>query len=275
MKKYLFFIALVSLFIGCSKKDDSVTEAPPQAADTIPPVKGWELIWHDEFSQDGMPDSTKWKFEYGPNWANGELQYYTNKRTENARVKDGNLIIEAKVEQYGGKNYTSARINSIQSWLYGRMEIRAKLPKGNGLWPAIWMLPINNTYGGWPKSGEIDIMENWSWDQYGIYGTIHTEAYNHTIGTQKGGKIKATKPWEEYHKYVLEWNANNLKIGVDDTLYFSFNNEQNSKAWPFDQPFRFILNTAVEGSTPGQEWTWQKRTMEIDYVRVYRKVLEM
>jgi beta-glucanase (GH16 family) len=217
-----------------------------------------------------MPDTTLWKYEYGPNWYNEELQYYTKARLENARIEDGNLIIEARHESYGEREYTSARLNTIAGWTHGLMEIRAKLPKGNALWPAIWMFPVNQIYGEWPKSGEIDIMENWSWEPESIFGTIHTEAYNHTIGTQKGGKIQVSTPWEIFHIYAIEWNTERIKWFVDDSLYFTFENEGEVSKWPFNHPFRFILNVAVEKTAPGQESSWVKRTMEIDYVRVYK-----
>ncbi|MGE5457611.1 MAG: family 16 glycosylhydrolase [Methanococcaceae archaeon] len=269
MRFYFLLIFSCTVLIGCSKKTE-VSIAPPEE-EIIPPVPGWDLVWHDEFSRDNLNDKSMWKFEYGPNWSNGELQYYTNNRPENVRVKDGMLVLEAVNESYQGKNYTSTRINSSPGWKYGRMEIRAKLPKGNGLWPALWMLPVENFYGGWPNSGELDIMENWSWNQTGIYGTAHTEAYNHTKGTQKGGNISVTAPWSYFHTYVIEWTSSTVTWKVDDNTYYVFKNEGNTAAWPFNIQFRFIFNIAVEGSAPGQESTWTKRTMEIDYVRVYSK----
>lgn len=245
----------------------------PGKQDTIPSKEGWELIWNDEFSEDGMPDTALWLYEHGPNWYNGELQYYTKARKENVYVKEGFLVLETRHEKYGEREYTSTRLNSVQGWTYGRMEIRAQLPKGNALWPAIWMYPMNDTYGNWPKSGEIDIMENWSRDQERILGTVHTEAYNHIINTQKGGNMTVTAPWKNFYTYSIEWTENQIDFFIDDSLYYSFHKEENVKSdkWPFDHPFRFILNIAVEGFATGQEDTWEKRTMEIDYVRVFRK----
>jgi beta-glucanase (GH16 family) len=263
------FISMITVMIIVNACSDSGTGNKDD--NQIPEPEGWSLIWNDEFTEGSMPDSTKWFCEYGPNWANGELQYYTDFRPENLRILNGNLVIEVRHENYGGRNYTSTRLNSAKTWIYGRMDIRARLPKGNALWPAIWMMPQFSTYGGWPNSGEIDIMENWSWDQLGIYGTIHTEDYNHTIGTQKGGKISVTAPWLNFHNYTLEWEQSQMRWFVDDSLYFTFNNEGEVSKWPFNHPFRFILNIAVEGTAEGQESTWIKRTMEIDYVRVYKK----
>lgn len=258
----LYFI--IGLFLACSNKSTNPDE------DNLPSLPGWELEWHDEFSKGTMPNTDRWYYEFGPNWYNNELQYYTNARPENVRIEEGLLVLEARQEEYGGRNYTSTRLNSKQAWTYGRMELKARLPKGNALWPALWMMPINDTYGGWPKSGEIDIMENWSWDQTGIYGTIHTEAYNHTMGTQKGAKINVPGPWQKFYTYAIEWSPDKMDWFVDDSLYFSFENEGEPAQWPFDHPFRFIINIAVESYAPGQENTWEKTTMELDYVRVYK-----
>lgn len=264
--KFILSIMSIAVLLSCAKNGSS-----PDDKNGIPDRKSWELIWQDEFAKDGMPDTTLWKYEWGPNWANDELQYYTNGRPENVRVKNGYLIIEARHETFYEREYTSTRINSRAGWTYGRMELRARLPKGNALWPALWMMPQNSIYGGWPKSGEIDIMENWSWEPTGIYGTIHTEAYNHIIGTQKGGKINVAAPWEQFYTYAIEWKTDKIDWFVDDSLYYSFPNEGGTDKWPFNQPFRFIINIAVEKTAPGQENTWVKRTMEVDYVRVYKR----
>ena len=229
----------------------------------------WELVWSDEFNYNGLPDGNKWYFEHGPDWPNGELQYYTLNRQENARVANGTLTIEAKQEQFGGRQYTSARLLSNIGFTYGRMEIRAKLTQGESLWPAIWMFPINEIYGGWPNSGEIDIMENWSWDANGVYGTVHTEAYNHINHTEKQGRIEFNDLSSEFHVFAIEWYEDQIRWFVDDVLFFTLYNQGTTASFPFDHPFHFILNVAVEGNAPGKESTWTKRTMEIDYVRVY------
>jgi beta-glucanase (GH16 family) len=265
--KYMLLLLIGALLIAACNKNS----ANPDSQDDIPKLEGWNLVWHDEFDTEGMPDTKLWKYEWGPDWYNGELQYYANARSENVRVKDGNLVIEVRRESFGGREYTSTRLNSIQGWTFGRMELRAKLPKGEALWPALWMFPVDgNKYGGWPNCGEIDIMENWSWDVTGIYGTVHTQAYNHIIHTQKGGHISVKQPSANFYTYAIEWSTEKLDFFVDDSLYFTFKNEGATDKWPFDHPFRFILNVAVESSAPGKEGTWQKRTMEIDYVRVYK-----
>ena len=265
------WIFLIIASFGACENDKLVPPEKIDLADTIATPEGYKLIWNDEFENEGLPDSSKWIFEHGPNWYNNELQYYTNRRSENCRVRSGNLIIEAIPEIYDNRNYTSARINSVEGWRYGFFEISARLPRGVALWPAIWLYPDKDSYGGWPKSGEIDIMENWSWAPEQIYGTIHTEAYNHIQGTQIGKHIQLVEPWNNFYRYQLEWQPGILNCFVDDSLFFSFENEGTVQTWPFDHFFHFILNVAVEQYAPGNESSWVKRTMEVDYVRVFQK----
>jgi len=239
---------------------------------------GMTLVWSDEFDTDGLPDPTKWTYDVGGSgWGNNELQYYTEDRLENARVENGILTIEAIKENYGRSNeYTSARLLSTGdagSWLYGRVEVRAKLPAGRGTWPAIWMLPTDWVYGGWPDSGEIDIMEHVGYDMQRVHGTVHTEDYNHMLGTQVGTSIIGTNVDTEFHVYALEWRPDRIDVFYDDTLYFTFFNEGTGSAtWPFDQRFHLILNIAVGGNWGGaqgvDETIWPQK-MEVDYVRVY------
>jgi beta-glucanase (GH16 family) len=234
------------------------------------------LIWCDEFDYSGLPDTTKWSYDVGGNgWGNGELQFYTDKRTENARVEDGNLIIETRKEDYNEKQYTSARLLTKNKcdWLYGRIEIRAKLPKGKGLWPAIWMLPTVWEYGNWPDCGEIDIMENVGYDPQKVHFTIHTGAYNHIMGTQKSSSILLDDPYATFHLYAIEWFEDHIDFFCDDTLRYTFNNENTGpKTWPFDKRFHLLLNIAVGGSWGGAQGIDDSvfpQKMVVDYVRVY------
>lgn len=168
-----------------------------------------KLVWADEFDYSGAPDSAKWDYDLGDGcpdvcgWGNDELEYYT-KDPDNVRVENGTLIIEAHKSERGGKPYTSARIVSRGKgdWTYGRFEIKAKLPQGVGTWPAIWMLPTDWKYGGWPSSGEIDIMEHVGYDPLLIHGTVHTEAYNHKNQTQKGKSITVADAEGAFHVYA-------------------------------------------------------------------------
>src|SRR5687768_12398673 len=148
-------------------------------------------VWSDEFEYTGLPDSTHWAYDTGGDgWGNNELQFYTIKRAENARVENGKLIIEARREPWENKEYTSARLitKGKADWQYGRIDVRAKLPRGRGTWPAIWMLAANEPLA-WPGDGEIDIMEHVGHGQGRVHGTVHTKKYNHVAGTQRGDTI--------------------------------------------------------------------------------------
>lgn len=234
------------------------------------------LVWSDEFDYTGLPDSSKWGYDVGGHgWGNNELQYYTENRSDNARVENGTLIIETRKENFQGKNYTSARLVSRGKgdWLYGRFEIRAKLPAGRGTWPAIWMLPTDWVYGGWPDSGEIDIMEHVGYDMQRVHGTIHTKDFNHMIGTQIGTSIVGTNVDTEFHIYALEWRADRIDIFMDGIKYFTVSdNGTGFGAWPFDQRFHLILNIAIGGNWGGVKGVDDSifpQRMEVDYVRVY------
>lgn len=257
MKK--IFLALLFIpFLACAQK------------------KKWKMVWNDEFNYSGLPDSTKWTAEQGGHgWGNHELQYYTSGRTENARVGNGLLTIEARREKWESNDYTSARLitKGKGDWQYGKIEVRAKLPKGLGTWPAIWMLgsttPLN-----WPDDGEIDIMEHVGYNQGFIHGSIHCKKYYHVIGTQKTDTIKVPDCSETFHVYSVEWSKDSVKVAVDGNEYFKFANEHSGyDAWPFDNKMHLLLNVAVGGDWGGakgvDEKIWPQK-MEIDYVRVYQ-----
>jgi len=240
-----------------------------------------ELVWFDEFDYTGLPASDKWGYDVGGSgWGNNELQYYTENRTENARVENGNLIIEAHKENYGGKSYTSARLltKAKGDWKNGRLEVKAKLPGGKGTWPAIWMLPTDWVYGGWPASGEIDIMEYVGYDPGVVHGTVHTQAFNHSIGTQQGNSINVADAESNFHVYAIEWDQDKIDFFVDDTKYFTFTNQGGWEKWPFDQRFHLLLNIAVGGDWGGVQGVDDNIfpvKMEVDYVRVYQLLDEI
>ena len=236
-----------------------------------------KLIWADEFDKNGLPDSTKWGYNVGgTGWGNNELQFYSDGRKENAFASNGHLVIEARMENYKGKKYSSARLISKNKgdWKYVRIEVKAKLPNGKGIWPAIWMLPTHWKYGGWPKSGEIDIMEFVGYMPDSIFGSVHTGLYNHTIGTQKTKGISLKDLSTAFHVYAIEWTAGKIDFLIDNKKYFEFKNEHSgSGAWPFDQEFHIILNIAVGGNWGGKYGVDDSifpQRMEIDYVRVYQ-----
>jgi len=238
--------------------------------------EAWELVWADEFNGAGLADEAKWSYEKGF-IRNREKQYYTEARPENARMEDGSLVIESRKEQYENGEYTSASLHTKgkAEWLYGRIEVRAKLPAGRGMWPAIWMLGANFGRTRWPDCGEIDIMENVGFDPNIIHANIHTKAYNHVKGTAKGAKITADRPWEEFHVYAVEWFEDHMDFYFDDQKYFSFANEgTGNDFWPFDKPHYLILNAAIGGAWGGQKGIDDgifPQKYHVDYVRVFRR----
>jgi beta-glucanase (GH16 family) len=243
----------------------------------VSPHYDWKLVWSDEFNYQGLPDSSKWNYDIGGDgWGNNEAEFYTEKRLENARVEKGNLIIEAKKEDWGNKKYTSARLvtKGKGDWSSGRIEVRAKLPKGRGSWPAIWMLG-SKTPLKWPDDGEIDIMEHVGYDPGVIHASTHCKKYNHIIRTQKTAVTDVPDFADAYHIYAVEWDAENLSIFVDDKKYFSITNEHSGyEAWPFSNPMYLLLNIAVGGNWGGQKGVDDSifpLQMLVDYVRVYQK----
>ena len=271
--KHLLLIFIALAFMQCEPRKttkETISDQP------------YELVWADEFDKDGLPNQEKWSYSVGdgcPNlcgWGNDEKQYYTENRLENARVENGNLIIETRKESFGESKYSSAKLISKGKgdFKYGKIEARAKLPSGRGIWPAIWMIPSKNKYGKWPKSGEIDIMEYVGFNPDSIHGTVHTEAYNHMHGTQKGGALLGNDYESEFHVYGIEWTAESIDFLVDGKKYFQFKNESDSSSeWPFDQEFYLILNTAVGGFWGGREGIDDSifpQQLIIDYVRVYQ-----
>ncbi len=251
----------------------------------------WELVWSDEFdATSGMPDPTKWDYETGF-IRNNESQLYTRARKENARLEGGHLVIEGRKEHFKnpgfqpGKesrrnrewtDYTSASLvtKGKASWTYGRIEVRAQLPKGRGNWPAIWMLGTNMSAVGWPACGEIDIMEFVGHEPGIVHANAHTRKYNHANGTGKGDKIAVADASSQFHTYTLEWFPDRLDFYVDEKKYFSYSNEgSGTNAWPFDKPQYLILNLAIGGTWGGakgiDETIWPQKFL-IDYVRVYR-----
>lgn len=257
-----------------------LTAVATAAKAQAPVDKGWKFesapVWADEFDYTGAPDSTRWGYDIGGNgWGNNELQYYTNS-TDNASVANGILTITARKEAKEERKYTSARLvtKNKGDFLYGRFEIRAKLPAGRGTWPAIWMLPTDWEYGGWPGSGEIDIMEHVGFNPGQIHITTHTKKYYFKINTQKTAIKKIRNATTAFHLYRLDWTPAVIRGYIDDELVFEFRNEGGGyEVWPFDKRFHLLLNIAVGGDWGGQKGvddTAFPATMEVDYVRVYK-----
>lgn len=238
-----------------------------------------KLVWSDEFNGTGLPDASKWSYDTIGNatgWGNNEWQNYTVGQIENAFVEKGNLHIKAIKELSGNRSYSSARLitKGKGDWLYGRIEVRAKLPGARGIWPAIWMLPTGWEYGGWPKSGEVDIMEHVGYMPDSVFASVHTESYNHVIGTQRTKGFYLPNLHERFHVYAIEWDAAEIKTFVDNKMYFSFKKEAaGSKVWPFDKKFHLLLNVAVGGNwgaVKGVDATAFPQEMVVDYVRIYQ-----
>ena len=256
-----------------------------------------ELVWSDEFDQDGPVSQDKWNVETIPpnngSWWNGELQFYTDKE-DNIRVEEGLLKITAKYESYEGKNYTSARINTQDKFefIYGRVEMRAKLPNWEGMWPAFWLLGANIDEIGWPNCGELDILEHGDYvkdstinDPGLISSAVHYGPQDYSRQTTNvPGKIFfdtgqarfirsekiIEKPFEEYHTYSMQWSPDKIQFFIDEELHLEF--PMQSQHSPFDKPFFLLLNLAVGG-----HWTdgyvasgFTEATYKIDYVRVYQ-----
>lgn len=236
---------------------------------------GLSLKWSDEFNG-SILNNANWNYETGGGgWGNNELEYYTNSSKNSFITKGGYLVIEARKEVVGTNNYTSARVQTKgkQEFKYGRMDIRAMLPKGKGVWPAIWMLGSNISTVPWPASGEIDIMELLGHEPNKVYGTMHWGNVG-SGSTHIGGNY--TLPMEDFsqkfHVFTLIWDINKIEWYVDDQNFFTGNKSAVSGNYPFDQPFFFIFNVAVGGDWPGvpDANTIFPQRMIVDYVRVFQ-----
>lgn len=244
-------------------------------AQTLP---GWKLVWSDEFNQaeNSKPDPAKWGYDIGGSgWGNNELQYYTD-RTQNARIEGGHLVIEARAENFGGRAYTSARLltKNKASWTFGRIEARIKIPRGQGIWPAFWMLGTNFDAVGWPNCGEIDIMENIGSVPSRVHGTVHGPGYAGGAGI--GGSYLlpgGAELADNFHVYAIEWEENRIRWFIDGQQYFTLTpaNLPAGRTWVFNAPQFMILNVAVGGNWPGNPdgSTVLPQRMTLDYVRVY------
>ena len=282
MVQSLAIFSIVLLF-SCGKSGGGGTHVSPVPPTPAAPVdSGWTFettpVFQDEFNYTGAPEPSKWYYDLGGSgWGNHELEYYTN-ALPNSSADGTNLTITAIKEPVGGMNYTSARLLSkgLGDFLYGRVEVKAKLPSGKGTWPAIWMLPTDWAYGDWPKSGEIDIMEHVGYDPNNVHFSVHTKSYNWTINTQKTTIKNIPTAMTDFHKYRIDWTPYAIRAYYDDALVYTFINDgKGSASWPFDKRFHILLNLAVGGDWGGQQGvddTVFPASLVIDYVRVYKMI---
>jgi beta-glucanase (GH16 family) len=261
MKHLLFLIAALALIATNLRADQ------------------WEMVWSDEFNDEGLPDKTKWSYEEGF-IRNEESQYYTRDRLENARVEHGMLVIECRKENFTPKDhapvkYTSASLTTrgLASWRYGRVEVRARLPKGKGVWPAIWTLGTDFPKVAWPACGEIDIMELVGKEPNHIYGTLHYPLKSGKDADDHG-MLETNNPSDDFHIYSVEWTENRVDFFFDGKKYHTANFDKAGEGGnnPFRQPHFLMLNFALGGLWGGPiDDAMLPQQFLIDYVRVYQR----
>jgi beta-glucanase (GH16 family) len=280
LKAIVHIAALCLVAAGSGDTTTALSPARPSAGHAH-----WTLVWSDEFdgANGSAPDPTKWTHDVGGNgWGNDELEYYTA-RTENVHLQDGQLVIQALREDYKGldgvtRNYTSARLKTqgLFQQTYGRFEARIKIPYGQGLWPAYWMLGSSIAKGGWPNCGEIDIFENIGREPFTVHGTVHGPGYFDKRGITGSFTLPSGRRFaDDFHLFAVEWEPETIRFYVDSSLYKTVTRSDlpPGAAWVFDHPFFLILNVAVGGKWPGNPDSSSvfPQTMLVDYVRVYER----
>ena len=284
MYKILPLFLCISFVLGaCAVAVPEPTATPAPTSTPVPSPTaewertGWQIVWQDEFEGTEL-NLKNWTFDIGGNgWGNQELEAYTD-RPENVRVEDGMLVIEAREEpeMVAGRDYSSARLKTqgLHAWQYGRIEARIKLPYGQGIWPAFWMLGDNLYQKGWPTAGEIDIMEFIGREPEHIYATVHAPGYSGGNGVGSSLTVSADSLRNDFHVYAIEWEENEIRWYFDDQQYFKLTPDDDvPDQWIFDHPFFIILNLAVGGRWPGypDDTTEFPQFLYVDYVRVYQR----
>ncbi|HMU45031.1 MAG TPA: glycoside hydrolase family 16 protein [Chitinophagaceae bacterium] len=255
----------------------SANSCKKNAVQTLP-QRSWELTWSDDFdgTSGSAPDAANWSFDIGNSgWGNSELQYYTNRSSNAALDGNGNLVITARTENFGGSGFTSARINTKNKFgqAYGRFEARIKTPYGPGIWPAFWLLGENEDTEGWPNCGEIDIMEQRGQQPYINNGTVHGPGYSAGNAITKAYGITDGRFDTDFHLYAIEWGPDFIDFFVDNFLYQRITPKDVSGPWVYDHSFFIILNVAVGGNYVGfpTSGTPFPQSMYVDYVKVYKQ----
>jgi beta-glucanase (GH16 family) len=265
------YVLLLLVLTACAAAAPVATVAPTPDWER----DGWTLVWQDEFDGPEInPDN--WTHEIGGHgWGNGENQYYTDS-PDNSFIEDGMLVIQALEQNYLGKPFTSARLTTQGkvTQQYGRIEARIRIPTGKGIWPAFWMLGENFDTVGWPRSGEIDIMENVGSEPWAIHGTLHGPGYSGGSGVGASYRLPDRSPFHaDFYVYAIEWEPDEIRWYVDDALYSTITPSRLPGEWVYDQPFFIILNVAVGGRWPGypDQTTEFPQRMLVDYVRIYER----
>src|SRR5215216_5230387 len=281
-KRIYSAVLLIFILASCTAVVPEPTMTPAPTSTPVPSPTpewnrfGWNLVWQDEFGGTEI-SRENWTFDTGGGgWGNAEWEAYTD-RPENVRVVNGMLVIEAREEKvtFSGLPYSSARIKTQGShaWQYGRIEARLKLPYGQGIWPAFWMLGENMPQKGWPAAGEIDILEYVGREPDHIYATVHAPGYSGGNGVGSSLVVPADALKNDFHIYAIEWQENEIRWYFDDQEYFKVTAEDVPDKWIFDHPFFIIMNLAVGGRWPGypDKTTAFPQFLFVDYVRVYQK----
>jgi beta-glucanase (GH16 family) len=262
---------------GTIINDDTKIQFTNAGYDAPTSYAGYTLVWNDEFNGAALNQSD-WSFQNGdgcPNvcgWGNNELEYY---RPDNLFFQDGKMIIEARKENFSGKPYTSSKIltEGKKTFKFGRVDIRAKMPKGKGIWPALWLLPQASVFGGWPRSGELDLMEYLGHETNKVYGTLHFGPGPGSIQIGKNYVLPNGAFSDEFHVFSIEWKQDQIKWFVDGNLFGTANKADfGTNNYPFNEQFYFIFNMAVGGNFPGNPdaSTLFPQWFIVDYVRVYQ-----
>lgn len=258
----LLLAALAATLVGCSSTE---------------PAGEWSLVWSDEF--DGaagtLPDATNWRFDVGTDWGNQQLEFDTDRASNASMDGSGHLAITARQEAFNGSAYTSARITTQgkQEFRYGRVTARIKLPVGQGIWPAFWLLGSNITSVGWPQSGEIDVMEYRGQEPRVVLGSVHGPGYSGGNALTRRFELQQARFDDDFHEFSIEWQADRIDFFVDRSLYHTVRRTDVPGEWVFNQPFYIILNVAVGGTFVGSPnaQTRFPQVMLVDWVRVFER----
>ena len=255
--------AVALLLAGCR---DAPTETSP-----------WTLAWSDEFegAAGERPNAANWRYEVGTDWGNAQLEYDTDRTSNAALDGEGNLVITARRETFEGRAYTSARLSTagLRAFQYGKIEARMRLPRGQGMWPAFWMLGDDFQTVGWPQSGEIDVMEYRGQEPGTVLGSLHGPGYSGGAAQSRRYSPSATRFDNSFHVFTVEWSAERIDWFVDGTHFFAVRKSEVPGPWVFDHPFHILLNVAVGGNFVGapNEFTPFPQSMTVDWVRVYQR----